>query len=553
MATISRFGQDVMNRENPIFSQFRVTIETPFYGNNVVNVNSLREAYELAKNSPGTIVTDVKIFEPEKLGLDPDSRVLLFNDGAVKGRCAAARRIAGSPGVDDEEYAAKLREAIYHTRTRKMYHAQAYIGLHEDFMVRAHLLVPEGHENILYNWLLNFQPINENYVEMYRKSRVFKNDGDIFVFSDPEWKHEEHPLGLTFFDSEHNCSAILGMRYFGEFKKGTLTLAWGCANRNGYASCHGGQKRYNLKDGRKFVLGVFGLSGSGKSTITHAKHSDKYDITVLHDDAFIISAENGSSVALEPSYFDKTADYPVDSPDNDYLLSVQNNAAIKDKDGRIVIITEDMRNGNGRAIKSKLWSPNRVDKIDEPVNAIVWLMKDPTMPPVIKVTNAELAATLGATLATKRTSAERLAPGVDPDALVIEPYANPFRTYHLEDDYKRFRDLFDKMNVDCYIFNTGYFKWKKVTKEVTLETLEKIIEGTGVFKKWACFDHFEIMDIEGYVPDFNDEEYKATFINRMNDRINFLEKKNLAAGNLNSLPEEAIESLRSVIACLEEK
>jgi phosphoenolpyruvate carboxykinase (ATP) len=89
---------------------------------------------------------------------------------------------------------------------------------------------------------------------------------------------------------------------------------------------------------------------------------------------------------------------------------VQNNAAIKDKDGRIVIITEDMRNGNGRAIKSKLWSKNRVDKIDEPVNAIVWLMKDPTLPPVIKITNSELAATLGATLATKRTSAERLAP-----------------------------------------------------------------------------------------------------------------------------------------------
>ncbi len=552
MATISRFGQDVLNRENPIFSQFRVTIETPFYGNNVHNVNSLREAYDLAKNSPGTIVTDVKIFEPEKLGLDPDSRVLLFNDGAVKGRCAAARRIAGNAGVDDEEYAGKLREAIYHTRTRKMYHAQAYIGLHEDFMVRAHLLVPEGHENILYNWLLNFQPINEKYVEMYRHSRVFESDGDIFVFSDPDWKHEEHPLGLTFFDSEHNCSAILGMRYFGEFKKGTLTLAWGCANRNGYASCHGGQKRYNLKDGRKFVLGVFGLSGSGKSTITHARHSGKYDITVLHDDAFIISAENGSSVALEPSYFDKTADYPVDSPDNDYLLSVQNNAAIRDKDGRIVIITEDMRNGNGRAIKSKLWSQNRVDKIDEPVNAIVWLMKDPTLPPVIKITNAELAATLGATLATKRTSAERLAPGVDPNALVIEPYANPFRTYHLENDYIRFRDLFETMGVDCYIFNTGHFKWKKVTKEVTLESLEKIIEGTAEFEKWACFDNFEIMPVEGYIPDFNDEEYKNTFIKRMNDRINFLEQKNLAAGNLNSLPEEAITSLKSVLTCLDE-
>ena len=67
------------------------------------------------------------------------------------------------------------------------------------------------------------------------------------------------------------------MRYFGEFKKGTLTLAWGVGARNGYAACHGGGKRYKLKDGsdRKYVMAVFGLSGSGKSTLTHAKHKDK--------------------------------------------------------------------------------------------------------------------------------------------------------------------------------------------------------------------------------------------------------------------------------------
>ena len=84
------------------------------------------------------------------------------------------------------------------------------------------------------------------------------------------------------------------------------TLVWGSANRNGYASCHGGMKRYNLDNGRSYVVSVFGLSGSGKSTITHAKHDNKYDVTVLHDDAFIINTKDGSSIALEPAYFDKT-------------------------------------------------------------------------------------------------------------------------------------------------------------------------------------------------------------------------------------------------------
>ena len=37
---------------------------------------------------------------------------------------------------------------------------------------------------------------------------------------------------------------------------------------------------------------------------------NKYpSIKVLHDDAFVINAETCASVALEPTYFDKTADY----------------------------------------------------------------------------------------------------------------------------------------------------------------------------------------------------------------------------------------------------
>ena len=41
-------------------------------------------------------------------------------------------------------------------------------------------------------------------------------------------------------------------------------------------------------------------------------------------------------------------------------------------------------------------------------------MKDPTIPPIVKIKGASLASVMGATLATKRSSAERLAPGVDP-------------------------------------------------------------------------------------------------------------------------------------------
>ena len=346
------------------FAKTRSIIEAAFYGNNVIKVESLSEAYKLAKNSPGTIVTDELVFKPEEQGLPKGARVLLFNDGSITGRYKAARRIAGETGVNTDKLDKILMDAVYDTRYKKMYHAETVIGLAPDFMVKAHLLIPEGEENLLYNWMLNFQTFTMKYIKMYGgESKFYENEADIYIFSDPQWKGIEKSdvcdsKCLAYFTPESNCAAILGMRYFGEHKKGTLTLAWGIANRNGYASCHGGMKRYKLKDGRTYVASVFGLSGSGKSTLTHAKHDGKYDVTVLHDDAFIINTKTGSSIALEPTYFDKTADYPCNSPDNKYLLTMQNCSATLDGNGKIVPVTEDVRNGNGRAIKSKLWSPN---------------------------------------------------------------------------------------------------------------------------------------------------------------------------------------------------
>ena len=533
------------------FAKTRSIIEAAFYGNNVVKVESVAEAYSLAKKSPGTIVTDLPVYKPEEQGLPANANVLLFNDGSITGRYKAARRIAGEPGVQTDKLDKILMDAVYDARYKKMYHAETVIGLAPDFMVKAHLLIPEGEENLLLSWMLNFQYMNEKYKEMYKDSKLYVNEPDIYIFSDPQWKGLEKPSDvcdqkcLAYFTPGSNCAAILGMRYFGEHKKGTLTLAWGIANRNGYASCHGGQKRYKLKDGSTYVASVFGLSGSGKSTLTHAKHDGKYDVTVLHDDAFIINTETGSSIALEPTYFDKTADYPCDSPDNKYLLTMQNCSATLDEDGKIVPVTEDIRNGNGRAIKSKFWSPNRVDEIKEPVNAIFWIMKDPTLPPVVKVNSAELASVMGATLATKRSSAERLAEGVDPNALVYEPYANPFRTYPLVNDYVKFRDLMATNNVDCYIINTGDFMGKKVTKEVTLGILEAIVEGTAEFKDFGPLSELQVMNIPGYEVKFDDFGYRKALVSSMMDRLNYLGENEKEIG-LNSLPAIAIRSIQHI-------
>ncbi len=571
MSTKAMYKVSEIGKGKVGFSTTRSIIEGAFYGNNVVKVNTLKEAYNLAKNSPGTIVTDMPIYHGEEFGLESDAKVLLFNDGAVTGRYAAARRIKGEPGVDEKKLDKVVMDAIYKTRWKKMYHATCYVGLDPEFMCKAHLLIPEGEENLLYNWMLNFQYMSDSYNKMYKDSTPVGNgnEPDIYIFSDPQWAPTAAPdvdysclsddLTLCYFDTNANCAAILGMKYFGEHKKGTLTMAWALANRNGYASCHGGQKEYSLEGGKKFVASVYGLSGSGKSTLTHAKHGGKYDafggIKVLHDDAFIINSDTCASIALEPTYFDKTSDYPTGCPDNTYLLTVQNCSATMDEDGKIQLVTEDIRNGNGRAIKSKLWSPNRVDKIDSPVNAIFWIMKDPTIPPIVKLKGSALAAVMGATLATKTSTAERVAAGTDMNAIRIVPYANPFRTYPLVNDYDKFFKLVDEKNVACYIVNTGDFMGHKCQKEDTLGILETIVEGKAKFEQWGPFEDIEIMNdwigkTGDFTPNMDDADYKAQLKAAMQTRVDAVKGFATKKEGYDKLPDEALAALEKLVAAL---
>ena len=97
MSTKAYYSRSEIGPGKVGFSKTRSIIEAPFYGNNVVKSNSLREAYELAKNSPGTVVTDMPVYRGEEFGLDADAKVLLFNDGSITGRYAPPGALQGSP------------------------------------------------------------------------------------------------------------------------------------------------------------------------------------------------------------------------------------------------------------------------------------------------------------------------------------------------------------------------------------------------------------------------------------------------------------------------
>ena len=253
------------------------------------------------------------------MGLPEDAKVLLFNDGKITGRQAKLRRL-----VDDnnrEYFGDMIRETLFRARQKKMYHAQVYIGLHPDFMLKANLLIPEGYENTLYSWLLNFQIVNEEYTEKYEKS-IKLDEGDIFIYSNPDVYPDDFPTGSRCL-TRKNCACLFGMRYFGEHKRNVNA---GLDNR-GEKRVHRLSRRAKgliCREGRKRSSACSAISGSGKSTITLSNHGGKYDTVVLHDDAFIISNDDASSICLEQSYFDKTQDYPLTNEQTKYFVTVQN-------------------------------------------------------------------------------------------------------------------------------------------------------------------------------------------------------------------------------------
>ena len=542
MATRRIWNQSEI-KTNLLFSKLRSTIETAFYGNNVKPVTSVAEAYTLATQEPGVILLDMPVFKPEEQGLPADAKILVTNDGKTTGRYAKARRIIGDEGIDEIELAGIARDAVYDSRNKEWISTQVVVGLDQKFTARAHLMIPKDHASIMYSWVMNFKFFDDAVKEFYNNSKDIP-EGDIYIYSDPDYVVPGHPGGLAIFDPAHNCAMILGMRYFGEHKKGTLTLAWSLANRYGYVACHGGMKRYNLKNGESFTIGVFGLSGSGKSTLTHEKHNGCYDISILHDDAYIINTNDLSSVAMEPTYFDKMQDYPVEHPANKYLLTLQNVGVTLDENGNKVVLAEDVRNNNGRAIKSQFWTDNRVNHVDEPVNAIVWLMKDKTLPPILKIDDPVLASTMGATLATRRSTAEKLDANVDPNALVIEPYANPFRTYPLVRDYESYKKLFKECGVDCYIMNTGFFLEKKIPKEVTLDLLERLVEGDLQFEPFGAYENLSYVEVPGFEPPFDVREYHHQLHQAFEFRSEYVEK--LKDGK-NELPHEVLDVLKTLM------
>ncbi len=516
-------------------SAWRAMVESAFHANSVKKT-SMAELYGLALRQPEVVATFEPMYKPEQFGLPKDAKVLISNDGGVVGRTARARRIVRQLKKSErDKLKGVLLEALYQFNRRPGLWLEGIVGLHEHFMVKAHLLSPVTDAKNMLDWGLNFTPYMEPWASLYKKSKPL-DEADILVFADPEWSHPEYPSGLVIIDERENCIAILGMRYFGERKKGTLTLAWTIGVRHNMVACHGGIKTIAGNP----PVAVFGLSGSGKSSITNSLDHEgtltkKEKVTVIHDDAFLIDFENNITVALEPALFDKTDAVKPDDPIIKYFYSAQNVGVHLTPKGERRIVCEDIRNDNGRCLKSRDMF-NHADHCASPAR-VIWLQKDTSLPPICRINSAGLAVAMGASLSTLRARGVENVDAKELEKLVIEPFANPFRVHPLLLDCQQFMKLF-KAGCECYIMNTHAFGLPDslidIPKELSLKIVTELVRGNIEWRDWKRFQGLSVPKNgnELFGPDYDkkykptgDSEYLGYLRNRMQDRITYLSNK----------------------------
>lgn len=566
-----RFYEDKITSISPL----RAIAESVFNekrSGRTIHRPTLSELYSHASKCPGVTVTDLLVDQATgaSLGLPEGARVLNHNHGGLVGRNARIRHfMSREKGEARKALLALAMEGAYSMSESSIFISEVCCGLDSGLMIRARMATTAENTINLYNWCLNFTPM-ELIREKYENS-IHHDIPDILVVSDPGWKdpqgRKENSEGIILIDYEHNTILLLGQRYFGEHKKGTLTLAWSSGMRLGRVACHGGIKEVDFSAvpgkgglGRR-TISFFGLSGSGKSS--HTNSSDNggtlprgHVTTIAHDDAFQIDYVGRECTVWEPTLFDKTDSRCPSHPDWKHVLTTQNQL-VMELDGKVVPVGLDIRNNNGRAIFSRSILGRHTDKTGFP-DFINWLMKDSTLPPVVRISDGDLAVAMGATLMTKRSAAENV-PEEEMKRLVFEPFANPFRVYELFRDCEGFGKLFESGAV-FHVFNSGGF-WKdsdasispiplklshRLQTAILLDEIEwvpwealpgaLIPSADSIEKIWPgyskVFDPKPMMESPGY---------RETLRDRMAQREDFLEA-NLA--DAPEIREKLVDSLR---------
>ncbi len=371
----------------------------------------------------------------------------------------------------DEDRLSLLQQVWEYLRWQQMIRISARIGSSSGLGLQANLYVTRRYARIAQMFGWNFYATaDEDYADM----------ATVVV---PEW-HQRKVLVLP----HHRATYILGTDYYGETKMATLRMAMHIAREDMRGvGLHAGSKKVRIREeGSDAVIEkgllVFGLSGTGKTTITTADHGLKEPegVEVLQDDINLLLPD-GRALGTERNFYIKTDNVSKQEP---LLQAAMHTKAILENvwvnDDGDVNFDNHAISTNGRAVVPRSAIPNSSDRIDLPrVDVVLFNMRRYVLPPVGRLTSPEQGAAyfmLGESTITSAEDPSRVGQakrvvGFDP-FVVDNPQKNGNRILQI---------LQDNPFMKCHVLSTGRVggtQGANITPEVTFACVEGILRNS---------------------------------------------------------------------------
>ena len=368
---------------------------------------------------------------------------------------------------DGDDYA-HIEDAVEFARENEMLCVDRMMGRHTEHSYRCRLYVPKKYGRIALAWANLFEPADG------------EGEPDFVTIQVPDWDE----VAIRILPEEEGITAVLGSDYTGEAKKSFLRLFMFHAKRKGGLGLHAGSKRVTLRDKNDDLRDVgqvfLGLSATGKSTLTaHGLWlDDPESATMLQDDVCALLPDGSVAGSEGNGLYVKTIGLDADEQPAMYDAVTHESAVLEnvdvDDDGT-VDFDSDHHTSNGRAIIRRDQLSSSSEDIDlERVDQLFFITRNPTMPPVAKLSPEEAAVAfmLGESIETSAGDPSKAGESIR----VVG--TNPFIIGSKGEEGNRFRELIDDLGIECYILNTGHLGGKDigVTESVTL--LREIARGT---------------------------------------------------------------------------
>lgn len=367
----------------------------------------------------------------------------------------------------DESHLLLLEQVWGYLRWQQMIRVSSRIGSAEGVQISTNLYVTRRYARIAQMYSFNFYP------------QADEDFADIVTVVVPEW----HQRKILVFPKER-VTYILGSDYYGETKMAMLRMVMHAVREEMQGlGLHAGSKIVRVGDGKGGIsekgLLVFGLSGTGKTTITTTDHGleSPEGVEVLQDDINLLF-QDGLALGTERNYYIKTDNVSRQEP---LLQAARDRRAILenvwvDDDGEINFDNHAIST-NGRGLVPRDAIPNTSDRIDLPrVDVLLFNMRRYDIPPVGRLVSPEQAAAyfmLGESTITSAEDPSRVGQakrvvGFDP-FVVNRPHTNGNRLLQI---------LRNNPHIRCYVLNTGRLGGRdglNVTPEITFSVIEALL------------------------------------------------------------------------------